>query len=245
MEQWVLIVTAFIAIVLFSNIIQGITGFAGTIIAMPFAVLLIGLDTSKQVLNLLGILASIWIVIKSYQFIVWKEFFQILSTMLIGLVVGLWLYHILPLKWLLVVLPFFIIFVGLRGFYLQKKGASSEKDLGKWSATILLILAGIVHGLFVIGGPLLVIYATKKLKNKAAFRATLSMIWIVLNSIIAFESIWKGDFTSQSTNYLLLSLLPLFFGILIGNFLHKKMSQQLFMLISYTLLIISGASLLF
>jgi uncharacterized membrane protein YfcA len=244
-EQWMLIITAFIAVVLFSNIIQGITGFAGTIIAMPFAVLLIGLDTSKQVLNLLGVLASIWIVIKSYQQIVWQEFFRILFTMLIGLAIGLSLYHVLPLKWLLVILPFFIMYVGLRGFYLQKKGAASKKDLGKWSAAILLLLAGVVHGLFVIGGPLLVIYATNKLKNKEEFRATLSMIWIVLNSIIAVEGVWKGTFTNQTSHFLLLSIVPLFFGMVIGNILHKKMSQQLFMMISYTLLIISGASLLF
>ena len=34
-------------VVLGSNIIQGITGFAGTILAMPFAVMLIGIDKSK------------------------------------------------------------------------------------------------------------------------------------------------------------------------------------------------------
>lgn len=244
LEQWVLIFTAFIVIVLFSNIIQGITGFAGTVIAMPFAVLLIGLDESKQVLNLLGLLASIWIVIKFYRHIVWQEFFRMLFTMLIGLVAGLLLYHLLSLKWLLVILPFFIMFVGLRGFYLQKKGQRSEKELGKLTSTLLLLLAGVVHGLFVSGGPILVIYATKKLKNKEEFRATLSMIWLVLNSIIAVESVWKGDFTVQSSHFLVLSILPLFFGMIIGNILHKKMSQQLFMMISYTLLVISGASLL-
>ncbi|MCS7461211.1 sulfite exporter TauE/SafE family protein [Paenibacillus doosanensis] len=243
-EQWFLIFSAFFAIVFISNMIQGITGFAGAVIAMPFAVLLIGLETSKQVINVLGILASIWIVMKSYRHIIWNEFFKILITMLIGLIAGLLLYHVLPFKWLLIILPFFIMFVGFRGLYLQKKGGGSEKDIGKWSANILLLLAGVVHGLFVTGGPLLVIYATKRLKNKEEFRATLSMIWIVLNSIIAAESVWKGDFTPQFNHFLLLSILPLVIGTVIGSIFHKKMSQHLFMTISYTLLIISGASLL-
>ncbi|MED4224483.1 sulfite exporter TauE/SafE family protein [Neobacillus cucumis] len=245
MEQWILIISALIAVVLLSNIVQGITGFAGGIIAMPFVVLLIGLDTAKQVLNLLGILSAAYIVIKTYQHINWHEFFRIIFTMAIGLVTGLFLYNIVPLDWLLLILPFFIMFIGLRGFYLQKKGKPSSKDFGKTSSTLILLLAGIVHGLFVIGGPILVIYAAQKIKDKAEFRATLSMIWVILNSIIALETLWNGSFSTQSYHYTLLTIVPLLIGTLIGSVLHSKMSQNVFMMISYALLVISGVSLLF
>lgn len=39
----------------------------------------------------------------------------------------------------------------------------------------------IIHGMFVSGGALLVIYATQVLKEKEEFRATVAPVWVVLN----------------------------------------------------------------
>ena len=44
----------FYLVILLSNIIQGITGFAGTILAMPASLRLVGMGTAVPVLNLLG-----------------------------------------------------------------------------------------------------------------------------------------------------------------------------------------------
>ncbi len=44
----------FLLVVFFTNIIQGITGFAGTMLAMPPSVMLVGFDTAKPILNALG-----------------------------------------------------------------------------------------------------------------------------------------------------------------------------------------------
>ena len=43
----------FYIVILLANIIQGITGFAGTILAMPFSLILVGYDVAKPVLNVL------------------------------------------------------------------------------------------------------------------------------------------------------------------------------------------------
>ena len=42
----------FYIVILLANIIQGITGFAGTILAMPFSVRLVGMETAVPVLTL-------------------------------------------------------------------------------------------------------------------------------------------------------------------------------------------------
>ncbi|WDC85296.1 TSUP family transporter [Caloramator sp. mosi_1] len=108
-----------ILIILISNTIQGITGFAGTILAMPFSILLIGIDNSKQILNLLGLFASIWIVLRCYKNIVWSEFIKIISFMVIGLLVGMKIYSMYSPTILLKILGIFILFVSIRGV-LQK-----------------------------------------------------------------------------------------------------------------------------
>ena len=64
----------FYIVVLLTNIIQGITGFAGTILAMPFGIMLVGFDTAKPILNVLGILAGIYVAVFNFRKIRWKEF---------------------------------------------------------------------------------------------------------------------------------------------------------------------------
>ena len=46
----------FYIIIFLTNVIQGITGFAGTILAMPPSLILVGYDVAKPILNVLGIL---------------------------------------------------------------------------------------------------------------------------------------------------------------------------------------------
>ena len=49
----------FYLVIFLSNIIHGITGFAGTILAMPFGLMLVGYATAKPVMNVLGLLSGI------------------------------------------------------------------------------------------------------------------------------------------------------------------------------------------
>ena len=229
----------FLLIIFLTNIVQGITGFAGTVLAMPPGILLQGIDVSKSILNVLGLLASIWIVIISYKFLNKKEFIKIMLLMFIGLVIGDYIYSIIPTPILLKVYAIFIILIAIKGLVIRK-----EKNINEWILILILIFAGIIHGMFVSGGPLLIIYATKKFKEKSEFRSTVSSVWIILNSYLVYIHYSLGLFTFETSYKLLLSLIPFTFGMIIGNIFHKKMSQQFFLILTYILLIISGIILL-
>ena len=108
----------------------------------------------------------------------------------------------------------------------------------------LLLLSGIVHGMFVCGGPLLVVYANDKLKDSDEFRSTVSAVWIVLNSINMFTDIGAGRFNGNTVILLLISTAVLFLAMLIGNLIYKHMNKKAFMVLTYTLMAISGVSLL-
>ncbi|MGL4904548.1 MAG: sulfite exporter TauE/SafE family protein [Cetobacterium sp.] len=229
----------FLAVVFLTNIIQGITGFAGTVLAMPPGIFLQGIDTAKMVLNILGILSSIWIIAISYKDIDWKEVKKIILFMIVGVGVGMKLFTMLPLDILLRVYAIFIILMALKGMFVKGEIKTSE-----WFLIGVIFLAGIIHGMFVSGGPLIMIYVAKKLKTKSSFRATLAIVWIVLNSYLAFSHFNEGLFTSQNIRLCLLSIPPFAVGMLAGNILHDKMSQASFLKLSYILLSISGMSLL-
>ena len=57
----------FLLVILLTNIIQGITGFAGTILAMPPGLMLVGYPVAKPVLNVLGLLSGIYVFTGNYK----------------------------------------------------------------------------------------------------------------------------------------------------------------------------------
>ena len=81
----------FYVIIFLANIIQGITGFAGTILAMPFSIHLVGYAVAKPVLNVLGIIAGIYVVAGGYQKVNTEELKRVCLYMGIGIVAGIFL----------------------------------------------------------------------------------------------------------------------------------------------------------
>ena len=55
----------FLLIIFSTNLIQGITGFAGTVLAMPFAIMIYGIDVAKPSLTILALLAGLLIAVTS------------------------------------------------------------------------------------------------------------------------------------------------------------------------------------
>lgn len=234
----------FLIIVLLTNIIQGITGFAGTILAMPASVLLVGYETAKPILNILGILAGLYVVVTSYRHIDRKEFLKIVSVMFIGIIGGIFLKTLFTgsPSLLYKILGTVVLAVAFEGIYklFIKKGEGS-KTQNKAVSYIILIVSGIVHGMFVCGGPLLVAYLAGRIKDKQAFRATVSAVWVVLNMVVMLDDIRSGYFNPSVLLLLAVSSAVLFLGMALGSVLYKKMSREVFMKITYVLLVFSGA----
>lgn len=229
----------FLLVVFITNIIQGITGFAGTVIAMPFSIMLIGVDQAKVILNILGLLASIYIVATNRKYIIFKEIKKIIPIMFLGVILGQYIYSIFPLKFLLIFYGVFIILIALKGLFIKKEYKTSEIVL-----TLVIFMAGIIHGMFISGGPLLVIYAVKKINSKEYFRATLAPIWIVLNGYLLINQYFTGIITKELAVLLIYTIPSLVLGMIIGSILCKKLSQKTFLKISYVLLLISGIALI-
>lgn len=236
----------FLIVVFLTNIVQCITGFAGTVLAMPFSVMLVGYDTAKPVLNLLGLLASVYVVAVCFKSINKRLLFKMTAFMLFGMAAGMFLKRYIagnPTLLYRLLGTIVIVFAVLNAvrFYAHKDDIRLPTPV----SLILLLTAGVVHGLFVCGGPLLVTYAGEKIKDKNEFRGTLSAAWIILNGIMFVTDIVEGSFTLPVIKISLVSALVLVFALIIGNLLSKKMSRALFLQITYVLMLISGVSLFF
>ncbi len=114
-------------VVLITHFLEGVTGFGCTIIAMPFAILLVGIDIAKPVLTVMGLLLTLYVVIISYKHILWKQYFTILFYMLIGMPLGLLAFNKLPKDLLIMILAFFMIFLSIKGLFTIYKPKKSAK----------------------------------------------------------------------------------------------------------------------
>ncbi len=239
----------FFIVIFLSNIIQGITGFAGTILAMPFSIILVGYDTAKPILNLLGLLSGVYIFVGNKDKVSWKEVKKIIMIMAVGIFIGFFLKNSFADKQevLYKALGAFVIFLAIKGLssYYIKKDDKPIVEYSKKKSIFMLGLAGIVHGIFVSGGPILIGYLTKKIDDKTVFRATISTVWIVLNTIIFLEDVNNGLWDVNLVKTQLISIPFMLLGMYGGGKLYAKMSQELFMKITYILLFISGLSLIF
>lgn len=236
----------FLLVVLVTNVIQGITGFAGTVLAMPFSVMLIGFDTAKPILNVLGLLSGVYVLVTSFRHVNRREFIKITAVMLAGIIGGFYIRSFLPpdTKLFYIVLGVLVMAIGAVGLVKSLTKRGEGKKRGPFVSTLLLIASGVVHGLFVCGGPLLVGYMTGRVDDKEEFRATLSAVWIVLNGVIMIDDLRTGLWTAPVGRLLIPSVIALFAAMYIGSLLFKKMSRESFMKLTFVLLIISGASLL-
>ena len=271
---------AFFLVILLSNIIQGITGFAGTILAMPPSLMLVGYNTAKPVLNVLGLLSGIYVFAGHRKHVCWGELKKIVAVMAVGIVGGIFLKGFFAgrERMLYALLGLFVVCLSVQGLWKlrmerqeEAKGQAGGPDKAGGQGTerlrpggakavepqaagtfressaqesqttpalyLLLGLAGIVHGIFVSGGPLLIGYLTRRIQDKVSFR-------VVLNTIIMLDDIRSGLWNPELVKIQVVSIPFLLAGMAVGSRLYAKMSQRLFMLITYVLLFLSGISLL-
>lgn len=271
-----------------THIMHGVTGFAGTLLAMPFGLMLVGYPVAKPVLNVLGLASGIYVFLGNRKYVVWKELWKIVAIMGCGILVGICIKDRLLDKerMLYLALGIFVIAVSLHGLFMelgagkffgkgqvQKNGSgnaekSPDERNGKHKETgtedtetadgskaeskkvspllyLTLPVAGIVHGIFVSGGPLLISYLTKKIPDKREFRSTISTIWIFLNGMVLVDDIRAGYWNESLVISTLLAAPFLFSGLKIGSILYQKMSQRTFMILSFVLLLLMGIKLMF
>lgn len=242
----------FYIVVFVTNIIQGITGFAGTMLAMPPSVMLVGFEMAKPVLNLLGLLSGVYVVLLNRKSVNKKEFLKIVCVMSVSIAAGIALRSVFASheKGLYIALGVIVLATALDGIFksfikprFSKETREAKKEQNPVFSLLLLVGAGVTHGMFVCGGPLLVSYVTGKIEDKQEFRATLSACWIVLNGIIFFDDLRTGLWSKELFGVAAVSSVLLFAAMFVGSLLCKKMSRGLFMKITYILLIVSGVML--
>lgn len=236
------LILSLVGIVVFlTHTMEALTGFGCTVLAFPFVIAIMGdIEQAKIILSILAWMLALYFVITKFKSINWKQLVILVFFAGLGMPIGILMFKTLDPFILKKILGVFIIISA--GIQLIKIFVPNNKirTLPGFVYYNFLFFGGLVHGAFAVGGPFVVLYATKELRNKGQFRVTLCFLWAILNTILMAQYFIEGKLTNK-VGFNLLVLTPfLVAGIILGEFIHKKVDEELFKKIVFSLLFIVG-----
>ncbi len=235
--ELVLVILIFFA----ANLVNAITGFAGVLLAMPPTILLLGVDDAKVICTAAYQISCVILALMTWRQANFKETVRMAALMIPGLCAGVALYYTVNLDLLMLFYGILIVVVALRELFLPKR----DRPLSRLAAVCILIGAGMMQGLFISGGALAVIYALQKFRGKEEFRASLTLLWVLLNTLMLGQEWAVGTLTAGNVTQAAAVIPAALIGIWIGNKLMRRLSGAAFFRLAGILLLISGISCFF
>lgn len=225
-------------VIIVSNILQVVAGFGGNMIAVPLGIRLVDLESVKCVLNTFSTVGCIALMVQTRKDINKKETVKMTAGMLLGMVIGVLVIRSFSLDYLLYFYGGFVIIVGFIKLFVKK-----TISVPKLVLTGVILIAGIIHGMFLSGGTMLVIYAISAITEKKSFRATMNAVWVITGVIYVVYDAVSGNFTKVNILRSVVGTATLLISMPIGNYLFRKISQKKFLVMTYVLIILAGASM--
>ncbi len=219
-----------------------LAGFGGVIIVLTLGAHLYPIKWMLPVLLPLTLIANLYIFIRHHKYINAPVLLRrILPFMGTGLMIGLALFNMLHGELLRTLFGLMVILVAMRELInLTHISHQDEVLLPVWISTCYLFVAGMVHGIYASGGPLLVYVANKMQLQKSEFRSTLSIVWLIMNIFLTGSYAVAGKIDLESLKYSAYLLPPLILGVLLGEFLHQHIPERGFKIVVFILLIVFG-----
>ena len=227
-------------IVVFAYTIFGLTGFGSGIVAAPLMANLFPLPFVVPLQLLLDFTAFTALGSRVRASVRWREIAWIAPFMLAGMALGLTLLVNLPRNWLLVLFGAFVLVYGLLGLF----GRAPSGRFAQWWVAPISTFGGVISALFGTGGPVYVIYLSRRIDDPGALRATIATVVMLsaLARLIVFGV--AGLFLQPGLVALAVLLLPfLALGVWIGTRLHHRLPAARVRRIVYALLVASGVTL--
>jgi uncharacterized membrane protein YfcA len=231
---------AFCLVFVLAHLVQGVTGFGAVVLTLSVLAFLFPVKLLVPLLVVVSLVQVAWFAWVGRRHIHWGHARIILCLSLVGLPLGYLVYRFLPSGVLKIALGVFVVLVA--GANLS--GVRIKIGIPRFCYYLLNLLGGFFQGALAAGGPLLIIYTARMIEDKAAFRATLSIVWIVLNSILCLVYVATGGFGERMLPLIGLGIACMVLGTVLGMFVHARIPRKPFRILVFLLLLLSGLALL-
>ncbi|MEO7327102.1 MAG: sulfite exporter TauE/SafE family protein [Minicystis sp.] len=234
-----------LAVVFVAFTIEASLGFGATLITVTLGMFLVKVSELLPAYVPVNMLLSTYLAVRYRQQIAWGFLFRrVVPLMAVGLPLGLWGAARVDESLLKRAFGAFVIVLSALelGRARPVEGAAPTR-LRPFDALVLLV-GGVVHGAFGTGGPMAVYVAGRTLTDKAVFRASLSLLWVVLNVVLVGTYAARGEIGLASLERSAGFAVALVAGIVVGEQLHRRVPAQRFRGVVFGMLLAAGAVLL-
>ncbi|MCX5745233.1 MAG: TSUP family transporter [Proteobacteria bacterium] len=233
----ILIVVGIIALAAFT--VEGAIGFGSTVITASIGAQFLPLGELLPAFVPLNLCLSAWLLLGGRQHVAWRVLLvEIGPFVALGAIGGLALWHV-PAQTAFA-FGFGIFVVGLA---LLRLLAPGDRTIPRPIRVALLVLGGVAHGLFGTGGPLIVYVVRRRIPDKSSFRATLAVLWLVLNLGLLGNFIALGKYTASSAPLAGVFALALAPGLVLGERVHRALAPERFERLVWIVLLVAGLAL--
>ncbi len=232
--------TALLAgIVAIAFLVEAAAGFGSMVVALTVGALFFPIPSLLGWLVPVNLVLSVVLLARNREHVNRKFLFSaVVPLMTLGLLGGIALARTTDTAWMKPVFAVFVVAVAAH----QLLSRAALKPLPAPLANVLLVSAGVIHGVFATGGPLAVFVSSRTLPDKSAFRATLAAVWVVLN-LLLLPRLWLDGSLDLAVSFLMLA--PLGVGALAGNWIHHRLDEARFRRVVAVLLLGAGGTLLY
>lgn len=231
---------ACISIVFCAGLVQGLTGFGFSMVAVSALSLLLGPKIVIPMVLLYSLFMNFYMFYGCYPQMQLRRVLHLTLGAVLGIPVGTAILVLLNPDLLKIFMGASIIaFTLLLLFGFQKKTQGGPKTM--WPVGFF---SGLLNGSITLGGPAVILFYTNQGLSKETFRANMTAYFTVLNLLTLPLFLYNGLLTQAALQNGMLFFPGLVLGIFTGGRLVKKVSQENFRRFTFVLLLLSGSTAL-
>nr|MEE4268316.1 sulfite exporter TauE/SafE family protein [Candidatus Krumholzibacteria bacterium] len=226
------------AVLVIAQLVYVMFGFGSGLIAVGgLALVFPEIKDVVVVLLLVNLPAELWVCWQSRRDISWRPIAILGVGIGLGIPLGAWILKQGDPRFILVILGWFLMAVGLVFLRLPSGGRHRPPA---WLGPPTGLISGVLTGLFGTGGPPLIIWYHLAVGSKSAFRGNLMTIFLLM-SVVRVPSYLIGGLITVPRLWSTLAVMPaVLFGAWLGHRLHIQLSEVVFRRMVAGLLFILG-----
>lgn len=224
--------------------VRGATGFGSAAVAVPLAALALPVQIVIPVIAGLQLLSTAEFSARNWRQVVWPEMLHIMPSLLLGVLVGLYLFYQLDARAIAKGLGLFIIAYAIYAMATAAQEEAAPRRL-PWPVSVLLNTGGALIGALFGGAssPFYVIYLRALCLSRDAFRATMTTV-ILLQVVLRIGGYaGMGLFDAGAMLMSAIALPFMLLGGRLGDVIAKRVPVQTFNRIVGAVLLVSGTML--
>nr|MBX2798072.1 sulfite exporter TauE/SafE family protein [Myxococcales bacterium] len=223
-------------------------GFGAMLVCVTLGAWMWSIPELTAMLIPLALLQTSYISARYRQAMAWGLLLRwVLPWMGLGMAVSVALVGAQEQRWMKPALGVGILLLAVRELWAMRAARGEpepEAPRARVASAVALGVAGVVHGIYGTGGPPLVWAMAREPLDKQAFRATISLVWVVLGTALTATYLWRGQLTADVALRIAILVPSLALGVVVGERAFRHVDEQRFRVGVWGMLVVAALPLL-